>query len=491
MAARGGALTFAGVGISSALGFVLSVLLARLLGTTGAGVVFQATAAFWIALSLARLGLDTTAVWLLPRLVATAPGQVRQAAVGLLVPALVSSTILSLCWFVARSVLADPAPGRREVYEAVDVVAWFLPAAALATVALAATRAFGGVVPFNAIDNLTLPALRVIGVVTAVALGGATTAATLGWALPWVVGMAAALLVLLRMLRRPAWRGTNGLVPDPELRRTIAGYALPRAVAAGLEQSIIWLDVILVGVIAGSAAAGVYGAAARFVAAGVIIATALRIVVAPRFSALLARGDHGAVEELYSVTARWILLFGGPVYLLLAGFAPTVLGFLGEGFVEGADAMVVLCLGSIVVLAAGNVQSLLLMSGRSGLGAMNKGIVLAVNVIGNLVLVPVIGIMGAALTWAASMVLDTALAAYQVRATTGIALSLRSIGRVLAIIVVCVAVPAWSIALLVGRGIPELGLALLACGGLLLGACFLDRRELQLHELVALGRRRG
>lgn len=466
------------------------MLLARLLGADGAGVVFQATAAFWIALSLARLGLDTTAVWLLPRLVATAPGQVRPAVVGLLAPALLSSTGLSVCWLVGRHFLADPGSGRAQVYQAVDVVACFLPAAALTTVALAATRAFGGVVPFNAIDNLTLPALRPVGVVAAVAVGGATTAATLGWALPWVVGMAAALTVLLRMLRRPAWRSDRGLVPDRGLRRTIAGYALPRAVAAGLEQSIIWLDVILVGVIAGSAAAGVYGAAARFVAAGVIISTALRIVVAPRFSALLAERDHGAVEGLYAVTARWILLFGGPVYLLLAAFAPTVLGFLGDGFVGGANAMVVLCLGSIVVLAAGNVQSLLLMSGRSGLGAMNKAIVLAVNVAGNLALVPVMGIMGAAVTWAASMVLDTTLAAYQVRATTGIALSLGSIGRVLAIVVVCVALPAWSIALGLGRGVPQLLLALVTCAVMLLSAILLDRRHLQLHVLIALVRRR-
>ncbi|WP_407668076.1 oligosaccharide flippase family protein [Nocardioides jensenii] len=483
-------MTFAGVGISSALGFVLSVLLARTLGTTGAGVVFQATAAFWIALSLSRLGLDTTAVWLLPRMVSSSPHRVRPAVVGLLVPALVSSSILALCWLIGRQLLADPAPGRRAVYESIDVVACFLPAAALTTVALAATRAFGGVVPFNAIDNLALPALRPLGVIVAVALGGATTAATLGWAVPWVVGMVAALLVLLRMLRRPAWQGTGGLVPDRELRRTIAGYAGPRAVAAALEQSIIWIDVILVGVIAGSAAAGVYGAAARFVAAGVIIATALRIVVAPRFSALLARGEKGAVEELYSVTARWILLFGAPVYLLLAAFAPTVLSFLGEGFVKGADAMVVLCLGSIVVLAAGNVQSLLLMSGRSGLGALNKSIVLAFNVAGNLVLVPVIGIMGAAITWAVSMLLDTALAAYQVRKTTGIALSLRSIGRVMVLVAGCIAVPAWAIALLWGRGVPQLLLAFALCGLLLVGACILDRRRLQLHELAALGRRR-
>ena len=54
-----------GAAASAALGFAFSLLLARGLGADGAGVVLQAIGCFTIALGLARLGLDTTAVWLL------------------------------------------------------------------------------------------------------------------------------------------------------------------------------------------------------------------------------------------------------------------------------------------------------------------------------------------------------------------------------------------------------------------------------------------
>jgi O-antigen/teichoic acid export membrane protein len=224
------------------------------------------------------------------------------------------------------------------------------------------------------------------------------------------------------------------------------------------------------------------------VSAGVVVLTALRIVVAPRFSALLAAERRTEVEELYAVTARWILLFGAPIYLLLAVFAPTVLSWLGKDFHDGASSLVILSLGSIVVLAAGNIQSLLLMSGRSGLGAFNKMIVVAFNVTSNFVLIPLIGIEGAAISWAGAMVLDTSLAAYQVRRATGIALAPQEVGMTVMWVAVCVAGPSLLIAEVFGQGTVQMIAAALVSGLVLLGYCTMDRTRLRMDELIRMGR---
>ena len=119
------------------------------------------------------------------------------------------------------------------------------------------------------------------------------------------------------------------------MNRVILRYSVPRSVMAGLEQAILWVDVILVGSILGATQAGIYGSAARFVSAGMIVLTALRIVVAPRFSAMLAAREMDALGHLYLVTTRWIVLFGSPVYLVLAIFSPTLLAWFGPGFEPG------------------------------------------------------------------------------------------------------------------------------------------------------------
>ncbi|MGB3763554.1 MAG: polysaccharide biosynthesis C-terminal domain-containing protein [Ornithinimicrobium sp.] len=487
-AARGGAVTLVGSISSAALGFLLSVVLARLLGTGGSGVVLQAIAFFTIVLAVSRLGLDTTAVWMLPRLLHDERSQVRGGVVALLVPALVAPLLVVGVWFLLVATSEGPLLST-EVDRAVSFVVVFVPAAATMTVALAATRAFGGVLPFNLIGNVGVPALRVIGVATAIGLGGGTAAAAVGWAAPWFVGTLLSVWVLgrqLRSLEPSTWR------PARPLAARVVRFTGPRAVASGLEQSIIWLDVILVGLIAGAAAAGTYGIAARFVGAGVVVATALRIVVAPRFSTLLGQDRVAEVGELYAVTARWILLFGSPVYLVLAVFSPTVLGWLGGDFSEGAAAMTILCLGSVALLAAGNVQSLLLMSGRSGWAAFNKLVVLGLNVVGNLILIPILGIEGAAITWVASMVVDTSLAVLQVRRATGLSLDPYGIGAVLLGVVLVVGGPCVVVAQLMGQGTWSLVVGVVVSGGALLGAAVLARGFLHVEELRAvIGSRRA
>lgn len=482
-AARGGAVTLAGSAFSAALGFAFSLALARALGAADSGVVLQAVAAFTIALSIGRLGADTCAVWILPPMVASEPRRVRSTIALLLGLAAAGTALIALGWWVVSAARQGPSSlDRAAVVDAVSAMAPFLPAAAVMVTAVAATRAFGGVLPFNAISNVMVPGLRILALLLVVAAGGGVVAVSFTWGLVWALAAVAAVVVVALQAGRST---PTGRWERPPVREVIR-FSLPRAVSSALEQSVIWLDVLLVGLIAGNRAAGVYGAASRFVAAGVIVSTALRVVVAPRFSALLASGRLEELRQLYSVTARWILLFGAPIYLGLAAFAPTVLSWLGPGFGAGVPAMVILCLGSVMVLAAGNVQSLLLMSGRSSWAALNKTAVLAFNVVGNLLLIPVLGITGAALTWAASMGLDTALAAWQAHRATGIALQVSAVLRTILLVAVAVLVPSAAVVTVWGQGNWQLLVAAGLSGVALLTLCYLDRERLHLHELRAI-----
>ncbi|HYO39131.1 MAG TPA: polysaccharide biosynthesis C-terminal domain-containing protein [Nocardioidaceae bacterium] len=481
---------------STAMGFVLALVLARQLGAAGSGVVLQVIAAFMIGLSVARLGMDTTAVWIVPRLRTESPALLRGACTGMVLSAGTAGVLGAAAWWSVSALVEGEGSSRSAVVHLVDAVAWALPLGSVMLVALAATRGFGGVLPFNLVGNVAVPGSRPLAVWLVTALGGSALAAALAWVAPLVPAVLVSLLVLARQVSRfERGFGVHGrLLPTWALQRRLLGFALPRTLSSALEQSIIWFDVVLVGILVGSASAGIYGAASRFVGAGVIVLTALRIVVAPRFSAYLAERRHGEVQQLYVVTASWILLFGGPVYVLLAFFSPTVLSWLGPDFSEGVPSMVVLCLGALCLLAGGNIQSLLLMSGRSGWGAVNKLVVFVANVTGNLLLLPQIGLVGAALTWAACMALDTMLAVAQVYRFTGIRPALGRIAGILSVVGVCAAVPSGLMLLLLGNTGPALVAATVQTGLLVLAYCYVDRRRLHMGELLALlpaGRRAG
>jgi O-antigen/teichoic acid export membrane protein len=182
-----------------------------------------------------------------------------------------------------------------------------------------------------------------------------------------------------------------------------------------MEILLNWLDVLLVAVLASPSQAAIYAAASRFITAGTLVLQALRVAIAGDVSASLARRDTERVGLVYSTASQWVVLSSWPLYLVMAVFAPTVLRVFGESYPAGSHALTVLCVAMLVNLAAGNVGTVLLMGGRSTWVLMDKGAALAINVGANLVLVPRFGITGAAVAWAAAIVLDSVLAFGQVR----------------------------------------------------------------------------
>ncbi|WP_275403789.1 polysaccharide biosynthesis C-terminal domain-containing protein [Nocardioides jishulii] len=482
-AARGAAVVLVGSALSALLGFAFVIMLGRTLGVEGAGVVLQVVAIFTIALSIGSLGLDTTAIWLVPRLRLQEPDLVRPALATLLVIGLAWSCLLVLGWYAVSRWLAAGASSSSPVREAVDVAAPFLVAAVLLTIAVAGTRALGTVYPFALIDRTLVPSLRIV-LLAVGALGTGTVAVVLAWSVPWAAGAAVASVVLAVVARRRSRRGAGALPPRALVRRILA-FATPRTVSNGLDQTLIWADVLIVGALAGAAAAGMYGAAARFVFAGFIVVTALRIAVGPRFSALVAQDDRRTLTELYSATAGWALVLGGPVYLTLAIFSPVVLGWLGGDFGDARLSMALLCVGALVLVGAGNVQTLLVMTGRAGLVMVNKTVVVAVNVTANVALVPHWGIEGAAVAWVASMLLDTVLASVQVHRTTGVRLPWRPVLRVLLALAACVAAPQLAVVASLGATTTSLVVGI-AVGGLAFGSYLVaDRKHLRLDQLRA------
>lgn len=481
--ARGSALSFVGSATSAVMGLALVIVLGRMLGDAGSGIVLQAVGAFSIALGVARFGMDSAAIWILPRLLEDDRRMIRPTGWFLLV---VSAVVGCVCAAIllAGTYMAEAANPGDPVADALRSIVWFLPIASVLLTALSATRALGKVTAYVLIGNVALPTLRPLALALAVGVGAGAAAASLAWALPLLPAVLAAVLVLGAQLRRLGGQRQPGYLRSDIPRRTIR-YALPRVLSSSLEQLLIWLAVIVVGAIAGPAAAGVYGAASRFVAAGMIVDTALRVVVSPMFSRLQHRGERIELESVYRTATIWLVLFSAPVYLLLAVFSPVALALLGSSFADGEPVMIVMCAGAIITFLAGNVHSVLLMSGRSGLAALNKAAAVIVNVVLLYVLVPIFGITGAAVAWAIACALDATLATIEVRLALRLHVSPAPGLYPLLVGLVSVGVPAFAARYLFGATWLGLLVAVAIGGAVFLAWCRLDRSRLHLNDLAS------
>jgi O-antigen/teichoic acid export membrane protein len=254
---------------------------------------------------------------------------------------------------------------------------------------------------------------------------------------------------------------------------------------------ILWLDILLVGAMVSRYAAGVYAAVSKLAIVGTFVLEGNRLAIGPQLSAFLARREHDRAADLYQSATRWLMLASWPLYLVFAVFPAVILGIFGSRYTAGAAALAVLSLAMLVNLGTGNVTVVLLMGGKSSWSAINAGAALIVNIGLNLVLLPRIGILGAAIAWGASIVVDNVTAMVEVRWVLGLAPFGPGYALVAATTVGCFGLTGIAARILLGETLPALATAL-AVGLVAFGAAlYLARVPLQLTGLSAVLRRRA
>ena len=413
--ARSGALNAVGMVSNAVFAFVLAVVITRALHAEGAGVFFEAIAVFMIATTLGQLGADVGVVRTIPRYLVLGRRQDARAFLPLaLSPVVLASSALATVLFVFAPELSDVmirGDDNDAVVPYLRVLAPFLPLAAASKVVLSATRGFGTMVPFIAVEYVGKAMLRPALAVVAVVAGLGEVGVALSWGIPIALGLVAAVVWLVYLVRRPQQEdveeGTE--TPRRELAHEFWRFTSFRGAAAVLDVSVLWLGVLLVGALSSAAEAGVYAAATRLVTVGSFALHAVFLVFGPQISALLAEGSHERASKLYQTATAWLTAISFPIYITMAVYPTFFLEVFGSDFEQGATPLVILALVMLVNMSTGPVGVVLLMAGKSFWNLANTTLALTVNVILSLILIPRFGITGAALAWAVSILIQNLL----------------------------------------------------------------------------------
>lgn len=164
-------------------------------------------------------------------------------------------------------------------------------------------------------------------------------------------------------------------------------------------------DTIMTGAILGSFQVGLYGAAFKTAAGVSFILAAVNAIAAPMFATLHAQGDYEGLQKLTATVARWMFYPTLIFALILIIFGDRVLGLFGDEFIAARWSMTILILGQLVNVGAGSVGYLMEMTGHHKQCAYVLGCSAVLNLILNGILIPTLGIMGAAIATASTMAL--------------------------------------------------------------------------------------
>jgi O-antigen/teichoic acid export membrane protein len=232
------------------------------------------------------------------------------------------------------------------------------------------------------------------------------------------------------------------------------------------------------------AEAALYVAATRVLVVGQLSNQAIGMAAQPQLSSLVAKGEYQRVNDVYRTTTGWIILLNGPIYLLVAVFAPLLLRVFGSGYGDAAAVTVLLCVAAFIGNAVGFTDVVLSMAGRTSWNLANGAIALVVQVGVDVALIPHLGAMGAAIGWAASILTANLVPLAQLRWS----MDLHPFGRetALAALVVlgAVGVPCAVFVATFGQSLAGLLAATASSAVLLAVASWLLRGPLHLRSLT-------
>jgi O-antigen/teichoic acid export membrane protein len=213
----------------------------------------------------------------------------------------------------------------------------------------------------------------------------------------------------------------EGRQAPPEFQtRFWLSESFPLLLIAGFVILLNQTDIIMVGALAGDEAVGLYASAsvtARWVSFMLLSANA---VAAPLIAGLRAEGETAALQALVTRVARWTFWPSLVLAAILILGAGPVLDLFGENFAQARWALVILVLGQILNAAMGPVGHLMNLTGHGRESAVVYGTAAGVNVVLNLLLIPTMGMEGAAVATATSVVLWNLWLFFLVRRRVGV-----------------------------------------------------------------------
>jgi len=256
------------------------------------------------------------------------------------------------------------------------------------------------------------------------------------------------------------------------------------------QTTSLWLSTLLLGALRSTDEAGVYAASTRYLVAGTMLGVAVQQVMGPKLSELLAREQRHRAASVYQTASCWLVVLNWPIYLTLVIFGVPLLELFGSGFTDGQVVLTILASTMLLATAVGPVDVVLLMGGRSSWNLLNTIAALTANLVLNLLLTPRLGLAGAAIAFAASILLNNLLPLAQVWRLLGLHPFGQGVRVAVAIAGLCFGVLGVAVRVLLGPTTAGLAVYALAGGGLYAALLWRFRDRVEVDALRGLLRSR-
>ncbi len=257
------------------------------------------------------------------------------------------------------------------------------------------TNVFQGLnrVTWSAVVNATQAVGRVIFAVAFILLGFGVVGALAGFIVGFAVAIALGGMVLYAKFYRHYAIGDR----DPDLTRRLLEYSVPLTATRSAGVIDKRVDTLLVGFLLNATAVGYYTVAKQIAEVCATPATSLGFTISPAFGEQKAADHIERAARLYEQALEYVLLLYVPavvgIFLLANPIIQYIFGADYLGAVPVLQVLSVFVLATAVVKITSDGLDFL---GRARDRAIAKSVMAAANFGLNLLLIPILGVVGAA-----------------------------------------------------------------------------------------------
>jgi len=180
------------------------------------------------------------------------------------------------------------------------------------------------------------------------------------------------------------------------------------------------IDKVMLGIYMTTEIVGIYSMAATVAGLITFLLNSSNMIFSPVISELYSVNKIKMLGNLYSTITKWIIIFTIPIFITILFFPDTIMKFFGQAYTIGSSALVILALGQMANVFVGANGRILSMCGYEKLLFTNNISMAVINVILNAILIPKIGILGAALATGISITTINIIKVFQVKFLLGI-----------------------------------------------------------------------
>ena len=159
---------------------------------------------------------------------------------------------------------------------------------------------------------------------------------------------------------------------------------------------IVQADRVSLGFYRGARDVGIYAVAAAVIAYEPIILQSVNQIFAPMIADIHTRGEFLLLKRLFQTLTKWMLGLTFPLAIVVIIFARPIMRIFGHDFEAGWPILVIGTCGQLVNCAVGSVGNLLLMSGNQHRLIRVQTAMAFLMVVLSVMLVPLWGLLGAA-----------------------------------------------------------------------------------------------